>query len=568
MKTEVLYIMLRFWQGIKLGLILAAPWLSNSRLLPQPWRAIVMSSALLLVIIASGQAHGQEAPAERVAQAQVQEAPVPVSVNLAGAFLEGSNIHDLGLLSAEQIAAADRAAAENFAEVNPRPPRVGVVRSTGAVPLSIEQGFTLRTQLQKGNRLWTMAIRSPEAFGIRLHFSNFEVGEGSVIIYSQGESGLISHGPYTGKGPNGTGEFWTASLPGSTAFIEVSGTDAPKLQVSEILHFDKHPAGVSEREEKKTGSLPLPCQLDAMCFGSSSVHPFARDAVGQMNFVDGGMGYVCTGTILNDLDNETFVPYFITAFHCISTQSVTNTLEVVWLWQRSSCGGTLPSYFSLPRSNGGTLLATNPTTGGNDMSFIRLNGEVLGGTLAGWTAAALPSSFAGIHHPGGDWKRGTIMHAELIVGCSSLPTSQYHYCEQDSGITEGGSSGSGIFDSGGRLMGQLFGVCCPASHGDNCVNSDCTNRNQYNNVYGRFDVTYPLIQRWLEIGGTIHVDRAYSGVELGTPTQPFNTVTEAVNFAWNGARVNIRAGSYPENVTTSKTLTFLSNGGLVAIGVP
>jgi len=413
-----------------------------------------------------------------------------------------------------------------------------------------------------------MAIRSPQAYGIRLHFSNFDVDEGMVIVYAHGENGVIVHGAYTGKGPNGTGEFWTASLPGNTAFIEVSGTDAPKLQVSEILHFDKHPAGASEGG-KELESLPLPCQMDAMCLGSPPVHPNARDAVGQMNFVDGGIGYVCTGTIINDLDNETYVPYFITAYHCISTQPVTNTLEVVWLWQRGSCGGTLPSYFSLPRSNGGTLLATNPTIGGNDMSFIRLNGDVLGGTLAGWTAAALPSSFAGIHHPGGDWKRATIMHGELIVGpCTGLPTSQYHYCEQDSGVTEGGSSGSGIFDSGGRLMGQLYGVCCPASHGDNCVNSDCTNRDEYNTVYGRFDVTYPLIQRWLEIGGTIHVDRAYSGVELGTLTQPFNTVAEAINFAWNGARIKIRAGSYAENVTTSKTLTFLSDGGLVAIGTP
>jgi hypothetical protein len=68
---------------------------------------------------------------------------------------------------------------------------------------------------------------------------------------------------------------------------------------------------------------------------------------------------------------------------------------------------------------------------------------------------------------------------------------------------------------------------------------------------------------------TIHVDRKYSGIsgiEEGTPTKPFNTISEANDYAWNGAQIKIHAGSYPESVTFSKRLKVLTKGGTVVIG--
>ncbi len=45
---------------------------------------------------------------------------------------------------------------------------------------------------------------------------------------------------------------------------------------------------------------------------------------------------------------------------------------------------------------------------------------------------------------------------------------------------------------------------------------------------------------------TIWVDLAYSDVEDGNLETPFNTVAEALNFAWEGTRISIKGGSYPE----------------------
>ena len=133
------------------------------------------------------------------------------------------------------------------------------------------------------------------------------------------------------------------------------------------------------------------------------------------------------------------------------------------------------------------------------------------------------------------------------------------------GVLEGGSSGSGVFNYGGQLLGQQKGVCCISL---SCAGAeiDCDNKGGYVAQYGEFESTYPAILRWLEMGGTIHVDGGYEGQELGTPSEPFNTVVEAYNFAWDGTRIKMAAGSYPESLTFSKQIELLASGGTVTIG--
>lgn len=67
--------------------------------------------------------------------------------------------------------------------------------------------------------------------------------------------------------------------------------------------------------------------------------------------------------------------------------------------------------------------------------------------------------------------------------------------------------------------------------------------------------------------GTIYVEGTYSGEEEnGRPWDPYNTVTEANNLAWDGARIAIKAGSYPESLTFSKRIQLVAYGGTATIG--
>jgi hypothetical protein len=64
----------------------------------------------------------------------------------------------------------------------------------------------------------------------------------------------------------------------------------------------------------------------------------------------------------------------------------------------------------------------------------------------------------------------------------------------------------------------------------------------------------------------IHVDFAYTGWELGTAAQPFNTLAEGVAAVIPGRTIILRAGSSNERLTVNKHCTLLGSGGIVTLG--
>jgi hypothetical protein len=262
--------------------------------------------------------------------------------------------------------------------------------------------------------------------------------------------------------------------------------------------------------------------------------------------------------LLNDFDDATIVGYFLTANHCLSdsdttlvTQADANTIEYYWLYQTPTCNGTPPNPANVPRTVGGAdLISVQTRSTGNDHAFLRIRRDLPGNLfLLGWDTAAFSNSddVTGIHHPDGSHKR-------ISFGDVSSSTTNYWRVIWTSGVTEPGSSGSPILDSAHRVRGQLYGGA-----------SSCSNPSGVDS-YGRYDVTYPNIRRWMEIGGTINVDSSYIGVEEGTPTKPFRTAAAAYNFAWNGSQLRFKAGNYPGAITFTKQLTLLAKDGVVTIG--
>jgi hypothetical protein len=72
---------------------------------------------------------------------------------------------------------------------------------------------------------------------------------------------------------------------------------------------------------------------------------------------------------------------------------------------------------------------------------------------------------------------------------------------------------------------------------------------------------------------TISVDKNHTGKETGKPWEPYNTINEAYNlaawddyFLWDGARIKIKAGTYPESIIFSKRIEVMAEGGTVTIG--
>ena len=71
-----------------------------------------------------------------------------------------------------------------------------------------------------GGKLWSLEVRSSGAAGMRVHFNEFAVGKGRVRIRSSQQGVDKVAGPYTGVGPDGSGAFWSETLPGECVRIE------------------------------------------------------------------------------------------------------------------------------------------------------------------------------------------------------------------------------------------------------------------------------------------------------------------------------------------------------------
>jgi hypothetical protein len=208
-----------------------------------------------------------------------------------------------------------------------------------------------------------------------------------------------------------------------------------------------------------------------------------------MVYTKGGSSFLCTGTLLNDTDKSTQRPFFYSANHCISTSTVANTLQTFWNYQSTTCGGTSPGTFTT-RTGGAFLRVTDFNS---DITLLELKEAPPSGALyAGWNArtAATGASIIGIHHPAGDIKKislGSITNNDAPAFGGR--TGRYYQVTWSSGVTEGGSSGSGIFTKSSSGSYQLRGGLLGGS-------SFCTSPTSPD-VYSRMDLKFSLLQPFL-----------------------------------------------------------------------
>ena len=314
---------------------------------------------------------------------------------------------------------------------------------------------------------------------MRVQFKDMALPPGArVFVYSLANP-TEYYGPFDGRDASEDGTFWTPSMQGDTAVIEYftpAGTSSTKtpFTVSSIAHIYKDVTVVAD----PAGACELEVTADWQNVAKS---------VGRIDFVTGGFVALCTGTLLNNAANDQ-KPYFLTANHCISSQNEAQSATVYWNYNT----GDFPS--GVPQTHGANLLVTGKTS---DFSLLFLTGSVPGGLFfSGWDASAFNGTTAGtgIHHPEGSHKRISFGTAKQPLAGNCLPGQQCLRVDWSSGVTESGSSGSGIWtgspnDPGGpKLIGNLIGGV-----------SSCGNPpSAMWDVYGRFSVTYPSIASFLE----------------------------------------------------------------------
>ncbi|HEY3390841.1 MAG TPA: T9SS type A sorting domain-containing protein, partial [Prolixibacteraceae bacterium] len=261
----------------------------------------------------------------------------------------------------------------------------------------------------------------------------------------------------------------------------------------------------------------------------------AKHSVCRMTFNDTKFEYFCTGFLVNNV-KEDGTPYFQTANHCISTGTEAATLVTYFNYENSTCTSTDASLKQT--LSGATLKATNSYS---DFTLLLLN-EYPPATylpfFAGWDASSRnPQKGTGIHHPEGTPKcialannppttyPATLQWTDANNVVISTSAANTHWdAIFNVGATEGGSSGSPLFDDNKRVIGQLHG----GSSGDN--------------FYGKFSLSWnhstaasAQLKSWLDPDntGAVFLDGIYSTIK------PLASFTTDLTNICPGAVINL-----------------------------
>lgn len=395
------------------------------------------------------------------------------------------------------------AAPKARAHIPGTPAQIGYARAL-ATPRSATGGLTWEA-LAGGSRRAALSLTSPGAAATRL----------GLRIASAPANTLFRFYPPSGDAPyvatwaeierqlrlgSGAGEadgiYWSPVVEGDTQVVEIElAANQPVADLDISVASVSHLVASANDEFAVPKASAAACNIDVSChlatWGTESA------AVARIVFTDNGSSYLCTGTLLADRDTSTTIPWFLTANHCVSTQATAATVQTFWFYRSTTCDSGVRGSFS-SRTGGATLMYASSST---DTSFMRLNATPPPGVgYAGWTVGGTPSLGAGatgIHHPRGDLQKisfGTLRGYSTCTpsgegfSCrgSTSAASTFYSIAWRTGITEPGSSGSGVFlDSGKYLIGQLYG----GSGGCGESSSD---------YYGRFDVAYnAALSQWL-----------------------------------------------------------------------
>jgi hypothetical protein len=393
-----------------------------------------------------------------------------------------------------------------------QPLQIGVAR---AVPQAADAAATASllnwTRGSDGSQRAAIGVLSPGAKGLRLGLrveqlpplARLRVYAPDDAQTTEIDAAQVLRALQNNRAAGETGEdaitYWLPLVQGSEAALEIelpAGADPAQLKVAlaRVTHAKVLPADAQAMA--KDGAAA--CNVDVMCVsGVSDI----MHAVAVMDFIANGGEWACTGTLVTNAKKD-FTPYFLSANHCISTQSAASSLMTFWNYRSSSCNGLQrdPAFTYL--TGGAQLLYATDKT---DTSFMRLNDTPPANAFfAGWNAQTPGSanlSIFGIHHPSEDWQKYSqgattgfrtcgAPDADGVIQCneSDLANGTFYRVLWSKGITEGGSSGSALLTtSGQQIVGQLLGG-----------SSSCQNPKGLD-VYGRFDLAYSAaLSKWLD----------------------------------------------------------------------
>lgn len=398
------------------------------------------------------------------------------------------------------------------------------------IPLSVdEQSAGTWSSFSNGDRLWQYRFRSAGAKGVSVYFDGLYIPQGAVMfLYAMDRKTFV--GPFTIDDCNAHGYFMMGEVLGDEAILEyyepASVVGVPHMGIQSVAHMYRYVYDYSDYQIQDDSRASDFCEVDVNC-PEGAEWTEQRDAVVRLLINDGASQGLCSGSIVNTTARDCR-KYLLTALHCGLGVSDSEWLQctVRFKYQRSACGtGSASStsnrvgVFHLADSN------DNGGDNGSDFLLLEMEDDIPANYnvfYAGWDSRAnTPADVVGIHHPAGDVKK---ISTATNIASGTWGAPGYHWrvtwmaTETNHGVTEGGSSGSPIFNEDKRIVGQLTG-------GSSFCNSPTSP-----DFYGKMDKSWDdnpnaatqKLKVWLDPNNTgeVALDGAYS--DPNNSAQPCN----------------------------------------------
>ncbi|MGB1031970.1 MAG: T9SS type A sorting domain-containing protein, partial [Flavobacteriales bacterium] len=283
-------------------------------------------------------------------------------------------------------------------------------------------------------------------------------------------------GPIGSEENNEHGRYVTNDMWGESITLEyVQPADVigePHLHIMGAGYFYRYVYPPAELAEAQRGSGN--CHVEVNC-PEGEDWQFQRDAVVRLRITDDGEIGLCSGAMVNTTARDCR-QYLLTALHCAPNLSTSDFgfLQVRFNYERpesatpfSECSN---GSFSSSRNRTGVVhLADSDDYSsfqgfqGSDFMLLEVEDEIPSDWrpyYAGWEAANLGSpEGVGIHHPAGDLKKISNYDEPTTSIFLGAPGSHWEVTwidtESGHGVTEGGSSGSPLFNEDRKIIGTL-----------------------------------------------------------------------------------------------------------------
>jgi hypothetical protein len=349
-----------------------------------------------------------------------------------------------------------------------------------------------------GQDLWRLRISSEGALSLNLAFTRYFLPPGARLFVYSPDFGHV-RGPFTAADNHDHGQLWTPVVFGDTVVVELTvpeqQRDAVLLELTAVNHDYR---GFGRPSSPDSGS----CNVDVRCSVGDAWRPQIRSAA----VISTGGSTFCSGGMVNNAAGD-FKPYFLTANHCGINSGNAASLVTYWNYENSICRGT-------PGGGGvgdGTLSQFNTgstfraASSASDFTLVELSSPPNPAYKlfwAGWDrSGANATSGTCIHHPNTDEKRITFYNTPTTITSYNNPAvpgnGTHYHVAWSLGVTEGGSSGSHLFDQNQRVIGQLHGGPSFCGGGD------------LSDYYGRVFVSWTgggtaatRLSDWLDTPGT------------------------------------------------------------------